>query len=88
MSKYKRNIGEYTDMEKLAEDIGDLHYETLSELFGHLARKLDKDSVNDATNGRIKLSHTLRDAATELHGVKMCISDTWDISKPFMKDDD
>lgn len=86
MSKHPKNIGEYTDMEKLAEDIGNLHYEQLGDLLSHLAKKLEKDGLSDKIKGRNKLAEEL-DAASEYMGYSaLFIKDAWKISKPFMKE--
>jgi len=86
MSKHKKNVGEYTDMKKLAEDIGDLHYETLEDFMGHLAVKFNKDASADSKRGRKELSIALRRAGHHVSTAWMNIRDAWSISKPFMKE--
>ena len=86
--KHPRNVGEYTDMKKLAEDIGNLHYETLVDLMIHMADKLEDDANSDKDKGRRKLSHHLNEASLNIVNASSDIDEAWRISKPFMKDDE
>ena len=88
MGKHPKNVGEYTDMKKLAEDIGNLHYETLYELLGKLAHKLGDDCLNDQGNGRQKLANELAEASNNITDAACSIGTAWEIFKPFMKDDE
>lgn len=46
--KHAKNIDLYTwSLEELAEDIGDLDYDTLAQLFDLLKDKFHKDSLHD-----------------------------------------
>lgn len=83
-SKHKKEVAGISNMKELAEMIGDLHYQTLSDLFEELAMKLSKDGQNDINNGRHKLGHKLQQAAGNLEEVKRGIISAWIISKPFM----
>lgn len=58
-SKHKKSVGPYTDMSELAEDIGNLHYETLSDLMVELSNKLERDGMSDKERGRPILSNHL-----------------------------
>lgn len=64
-------------IENLAERIGNLRYDALSEFLFHLARKLEKDSAADLARGRPQL-------ATRLDEAKTAIDAAWRISKPYM----
>jgi hypothetical protein len=84
--KHLKSVGPYTDMKKLAKDIGDLHYETLEELFIELGVKLSKDADSDAERGRIKLSQSLEKASFRIGMAATNIRKAWHISKPFMEE--
>ena len=84
-SKHPKDIAGITDMKVLAEMIGDLHYESLVDLFDFLRHKFNRDAVKDAEGGRYDLATSLHTAGmicSELFGE---LENTWEISKPFMK---
>lgn len=83
-SRHKKEIAGISDMKVLAEMIGDLHYETLSELLYHFSDKLFKDGKNDFDNGRTYLAHRLFQAQMKIHGAHKDIHQAYLISKPFM----
>jgi len=70
---------------KLAEDIGDLSYDSLAVFLDKLSKKLIKDSEKDYSNGRIKLSTQLYYAANNINNAKEGIVVAWTISAPYMK---
>lgn len=83
--KHKRNIDKYNgSIDELVNDIGNLHYETLSELFLKLSKKLATDSEKDTNAGRSKLGLALSKASTRLEFVVEQIHEAWKISKPYM----
>lgn len=86
-SKHKKELFGQSDMKVVAEAIGDLHYETLSALFFELSEKIDSDGRKDFINGRIKLSEKLFNAKLHLHWTGIYFQDAWEISKPFMTND-
>ena len=52
---HKTQIEKYSGtMSELVEDIGDLKYDSLSEFFKLLSKKLNKDSEADFNRGRLK----------------------------------
>jgi len=65
-------------LEKLASDIGDLRYDTLSEFLYLLAAKLSKDGHKDKAAGRDKIS-------MEIHYAAASIQNAWKIAKPYME---
>lgn len=83
--KHKKDLYGETDMKKVAEDIGDLHYETLNQLLSELSVKICQDSERDADSGKIALSNFLWDAHTEIYCAAYKIKKAWQISEPFMK---
>jgi len=83
-NKHPKNVGEYTDMEQLANDIGNLHYETMYELLGKLSKKLGHDCLNDQNAGRQKLANELADASNAISDASCYIGTAWEISKPYM----
>jgi len=84
--KHKKFVEKYDgDLQGLATDIGDLHYESLSELLKHLKIKLNIDGNKDHQGGRKKLALALYRAAEAIEEAEKHISEAWRISKPFMK---
>lgn len=84
---HKKDIAGITDMKQLAEMIGDLHYETLAELFKEIGLKLARDAGNDCNNGRTELGMNLLDASLSTIKTYHSIMNAWKISKPFMQQD-
>ena len=83
-SNHKRDIAGISDMKALAEMIGDLHYETLTELFLHLSRKIDSDAVKDNDAGREKIASALQYAGMSIFESALRLEKVWKISNPFM----
>lgn len=83
---HKKEIAGITDMKVLAEMIGDLHYETLMELFSDLTTKFKKDCISDADAGRGSLSNKLMRISKLFREVTIEAAEAWMISKPFMTD--
>lgn len=71
-------------LEVLAEQIGDLHYESLQELLRHLQNKLARDAVADDGRNRPRLAGALRESAAAVGQAERAISRAWKISKPYM----
>lgn len=82
---HKKDVAGITDTEVLAEMIGDLHYETLAELFQYLAFKMQSDSHKDTLSGRLKLAARLHSAYNGLMLAQHSIEKAWQISRPFME---
>lgn len=84
--KHKRFVEKYNgSLQELAIDIGDLHYEALSELLGSLKTKLNADGNKDYQGGRKKLALALYRTAEAIEEAEKQILEAWKISKPFMK---
>jgi hypothetical protein len=85
--EHKKNIerGYKGSLNDLAEDIGNLHYESLKELLVAIADKLSDDANKDYQKKRIKLSYELSQASIEIVGASNSIKRAWEISKPFME---
>lgn len=81
-TKIKKYQGTLSD---LATNIGDLRYDTLSELLALLSQKIQKDGNKDQERGRIKLAKELHDCSKLLEQSKKAIDEAWRISEPFMK---
>jgi len=84
-SKHKKDVAGITDMKVLAEMVGDLHYEALTDFMICLARKIDDDADVDFDAGRRKISAELYRVAFSIYDAKSAIQKAWEISKPFMK---
>lgn len=87
-SNHKKDIAGISDMRVLAEMIGDLHYQTLTELLSGLEKKLYEDGVRDRNAGKLQLAVKLQEASMYISRAEMAIGEAWQISKPFMKDHD
>lgn len=85
-SKHKKEVAGISDMKALAEMIGDLHYESLSNLLYHLSDKIYRDGQKDFNAGRTNISHFLFEAQKDTHRAHQHIEQAWKISKPFMED--
>lgn len=83
--KHKKVVEKYDGtINELADDISNLHYETLEIFFERLSDKIFLDSMNDTKGGRHKLGTALNHASLHLKNVKTCIGQAWVISKPHM----
>ena len=73
------------ELRVMAEEIGDLHYESLYQFLGFLGEKLNKDANKDHDGGRTQLAAKLFEAAELSHQAGDWIHEAWDICKPYMK---
>lgn len=71
-------------MEELAEEIGDLRYDALSEFLELLAQKIQKDGDKDKGRGRVQLATHLHKCANDLTEAKTSIDGAWIICEPYM----
>lgn len=83
-SRHSKQVGGFTDMKLLAEAIGDLHYETLSEFLSELCQKISNDAVKDSKESRVGLAIELKNASHYIGMAHAKIKAAWKISKPFM----
>lgn len=83
-SRHKKELFGQTDMKVVAEAIGDLHYETLTELLDQLSVKLFMDAAKDRAAGKKAIANILEHAASPIHEASIFIEHAWQISKPFM----
>lgn len=81
---HKKEVAGISDMKILAEMIGDLHYETLAELFKNMEAKFLKDYEKDNSVGRKELAMYLWDASIDAGCIYRYIQRAWQISKPFI----
>lgn len=72
--------------EQLAEEIGDLYYDSLEEFLTFLSNKLEKDSITDSERERQILAFHLKQASILIEQASKHISAAWDISSPFVKE--
>lgn len=83
-SRHSKQVAGIVDMKLLAENIGDLHYETLSEFMIQLRDKLYDDSAKDREAGRKQIAEQLYLASHKTWEAFTHIRKAWEISKPFM----
>lgn len=84
-SNHTKEVAGITDMKLLAEKIGDLHYESLAQLFKHLGEKIDSDGKKDYNNNKLRLGNKLITAGFCIRASAIHINEAWQISKPFME---
>ncbi|NVN99057.1 MAG: HD domain-containing protein, partial [Geobacteraceae bacterium] len=73
---------------QLAEEMGDLYYDSLADLLGNLGDKMKRDAASDHQRGRMKLSTELAAAADHLYGAAERIAAAWLVCKPRVIDAD
>jgi hypothetical protein len=78
LDKHHKEVAGISDMKQLAEQVGDLHYEALSEFMAHLSDKIRLDATKDRTAGRLILARHLGNAQKH-------IQMAWELSRPYMK---
>ncbi len=84
--KHKKTIVSFNgSLDELAEDIGNLHYESLQTFLVLLSNKLDKDSKKDDKAKRYKLAFELDEASFFIAKASISIKKAYNISKPYMK---
>ena len=79
---HKTEIEGY-DLQKLADEIGDLRYDALQEFLLHLSLKIRNDALKDRNRGRIKLANQLRTASENIQKSAESIDKAWIICKSF-----
>ncbi|MEM6379114.1 MAG: hypothetical protein AAF705_12940 [Bacteroidota bacterium] len=83
---HKATIGNYSgSMKELAEEIGDLRYDALSDFLNLLADKIERDGDKDKSRDRVKLAKNLHDCSNQLNAAKQSIDQAWIICEPYMK---
>ena len=83
--KHKSWIKNYEhQFEQLAEELGDLRYDSLAEFLELLAQKIERDGQNDLKRSRKKLAKSLQNAAIRLTESAKQIEIAWSISAPYM----
>ncbi|MCH2045206.1 MAG: hypothetical protein MK212_13910 [Saprospiraceae bacterium] len=88
-AKHKTWIDHYeNNLEQLAEKIGDLRYDTLSEFLDLLALKIKKDGDKDASRGRTQLARQLYTSSEALRESSKAIQKAWVICEPYMYPED
>jgi hypothetical protein len=84
-SNHKKEVCGISDMKELANLIGDLHYETLTELFDNLTIKFQNDCIKDREAGRTELAQCLLWIRSAMSKAGYGAKRAWEISKPFMQ---
>jgi hypothetical protein len=72
-------------LEQLAEEVGDLFYDSLSEFLRLLSEKIRRDAESDQRRGRVKLAGELRACAEQLAQASARIAHAWEICEPYMQ---
>jgi hypothetical protein len=83
--KHKAWINNYeNNFEQLAEEIGNLRYDTLSNFLELLAIKIKKDGQKDESKGRNKLATLLYQTSDLLIESSETMLKTWNLCEPYM----
>lgn len=83
-SNHRKDVHGETDMQHLAEEIGNLHYEVLAAFLYKLSRKLLDDAKKDFAADRKVLGKKLLDASLSTHDAHVHIYNAWVICQPHM----
>lgn len=68
--QHKKSIDKYSgSLHELTEDIGNLDYDTLVELFTILSQKFEKDAAHDLELNHPKVSKNLQNIASKLKDI-------------------
>ena len=86
--KHLKTVPDFNgDLEELAQQVGNLRYDSLEEFLTFLADDLVRQGDADGLNGRTKLSTQLYKTAEVLYQARDEMTATWDICEPYMKDE-
>jgi len=86
MAKHPRTVDGYNgSLEKLAEAIGNMTYDTTSVFIEKLADDLIRQGDADLARGRKKLASELYSAAQELYEARDAMDKAWKICEPYMR---
>ncbi len=85
--KHTQQVKSYSQShEQLAEDIGDLYYDSLAGLLRLLSDKMKRDGDADAGRGRSKLASELYACSEQLAQAAKHADVAWDICEPYVKE--
>jgi len=84
--EHKKQIEYEGGLEKLVQDLGDLHYLSLQKFLELLSHKIMTDARADEDRQRPKLASALSRTGLGLKNASVDIKDAWEISKPYMKE--
>lgn len=81
--KHTRTVNLYQGTQaQLAENLGDLYYDTLADFLGLWSKKMARDAAADLGRGRPKLAAELDACAQHLDTAARHIQAAWDICAP------
>lgn len=84
--KHTINVKEFNGNNKeLAENVGDLYYDSLADFLALLAEKIKSDGDADFGRGRKRLAQELYSCSEHLKLASNHISEAWDICSPFVE---
>lgn len=87
MQKHATQLKNYDkNLEELANELGDLRYDALSEFLDFLSEKLEKDSQADQQRNRLQLANHLKNASISIKESSDSIKKAWKICEPFMEE--
>ena len=84
--KHSDNIKHYDDIEKLAEALGDLYYDSLADFLNLLSDKILRDGNADMRRNRPELSGHLIECSRHIENASTEVQRAWEICKPHVWD--
>ena len=82
--KHKKIVEHYSDFKSLAEEIGNLRYDALTEFLKELKYKFNRDAEADLKRGRKKLANELMTISARLRNAERASEKAWEICEPYM----
>ena len=83
--KHTKRVKHYPEgHEGLAENLGDLYYDSLADFLKILAEKIHQDGEADRKRGRPRLAAELLACSDRLQEAAAHIDAAWTICKPYM----
>ena len=83
---HKSHIEHYPDAKILAEEIGNLKYDSLANFFQELSNKFLRDAKADSYKGRKKLAKHLDALYSHSQSMKFEAEKLWEICEPYMRE--
>jgi len=84
-SNHRKDVLGQNDMKHLAEDVGNLHYESLFQFLYHLSKKIEEDSIKDYQAERKKLASLLQYLGMSIYESSLRAEKVWKLVKPHME---
>jgi len=85
--KHTSRVKDYDGSNKeLANQVGDLFYDSMSEFLVYLAQKIRTDGEKDHARGRVKLATELFACSDNILTASKNVSTAWKICEPYVEE--